>query len=253
MSARPAQYLLRFDDLCPTMPRARWERFLPLIRRFRLSPILAVVPENCDPDLELETPDAGFWTEMRELEAAGSAIGLHGYRHVCATRGQSLIPLHSETEFAGLPEATQRRWIQAGLAILRAEGLHPKIWVAPRHGFDLATLRALRSEGMEALSDGFAPAPFQEHGLTWIPQQLWGPVAKQSGLWTICLHANSATDEQVRALEDFLEKFAELFTSVNRVLAEWPERKRTLADRLFHQRLLARIRLARLRRRWSLG
>jgi len=253
MSTRPAQYLLRFDDLCPTMSRARWERFLPLIRRFRLCPILAVVPENCDPDLELDAPDAGFWDEMRELEAAGATIGLHGFRHVCATRGRSLIPLHDETEFAGLPEETQRQWIQAALAKLRAEGLQPTIWVGPRHGLDLATLQALRSEGMDVISDGFAPEPFQEHGVTWVPQQLWAPVAKKSGVWTICLHANSATDKQVRTLELFVEQFAANFTSVGRVLAEWPQRTRTIADRLFHHRLVMRIRLARLRRRWGVG
>jgi hypothetical protein len=252
MSTRPAQYLLRFDDLCPTMDRARWERFLPLFRRFRLCPILAVVPENCDPDLNVDAPDAEFWAKMRELEAAGATIGLHGYRHVCATRGKSLIPLHAESEFAGLPEDAQRLWIQAGLTKLRAEGLHPKMWVAPRHGFDQATLRALRSEGIDALSDGFATEPFQEHGFTWIPQQLWAPVQKQSGVWTICLHANSATDDQVRALEIFLERFAAQFTSANRVLLEWPKRRRTIADRVFHHRLVMRIRGARLRRRWGL-
>jgi len=252
MSARPAQYLLRFDDLCPTMHRTRWERFLPLIRRFRLSPILAVVPDNCDPELELEPPDEGFWAEMQELEKAGATIGLHGYRHSCVARGKSLIPLHEETEFAGLPQETQREWIRTGLAKLRTEGLQPKIWGAPRHGFDLATLRVLRGEGMNVLSDGFAAKPFQEHGVTWIPQQLWAPVSKKSGVWTICLHANSASDQQVRALEIFLERFAPQFTSVDRVLAEWPERSRTVADRLFHQQLVMRIRLARLRRKWAL-
>jgi predicted deacetylase len=253
MSKRPAEYLLRFDDLCPTMDRARWARFMPLIERYGLSPILAIVPDNQDPDLDRQSADPEFWQKMRQLDAAGAAIGLHGYSHRCETVGRSLIPLHRQTEFAGVAESLQREWIRAGLARLKAEGLDPRIWVAPRHGFDRATLRALLAEGVDVLSDGFAAEPFQWHGVTWIPQQLWAPEEKSTGLWTICLHANSATEAQVCALERFVDRFAEQFTSVNRVLAEWPRRAPANADRLFHYGLLLRIRLARLRRRLGRG
>jgi predicted deacetylase len=235
------------------MDRAKWERFLPLIQRFRLCPILAVVPENHDPDLERNAPNPGFWEEMRQMAAAGAAIGLHGYRHLCEGYGRGLIPLHRRTEFAGVAEDIQREWISRGIARLRAEGLSPQIWVAPRHGFDRATLRALLAEGIEIVSDGFAESPFRAYGAKWLPQQLWRPVEKRTGLWTICLHANSATEEQVIALASFLERFSAQFTSVDRVLAEWPFPPRTLAGRIFHARLLLRIRLAGLRRRWSRG
>src|SRR5271168_2745185 len=135
------------------MDRARWERFAGLVARFGITPILAVVPENGDPELVRNAPFAGFWDEMRAMEAAGAAIGLHGYRHLCETRGRGLIPLHERTEFAGVPRVVQREWIAAGLARLRSEGLHPTIWVAPRHGLDGATLGALRDEGIGVVSD----------------------------------------------------------------------------------------------------
>lgn len=242
-----AQYLLRFDDLCPTMDRARWERFAGLVARFGIRPILAVVPENCDPELERDAPFAGFWDEMRAMEAAGAAIGLHGYRHLCETRGRGLIPLHERTEFAGVAGAVQREWIAAGLARLRSEGLDPRIWVAPRHGMDRATLGALRDEGIGVVSDGFARRPYREGGVVWIPQQLWGPVEKRSGLWTICVHTNSATDAEFSALEGFVGRFAARFTSVERALAEWPVRERSVRDWVFHARMMGRIRVARLR------
>ena len=81
-SPAEAQYLLRFDDLCPTMDQARWARFAALVARFKVQPILAVVPDNRDPELERDSPDEGFWEQMRALEDSGAAIGLHGYRHV---------------------------------------------------------------------------------------------------------------------------------------------------------------------------
>jgi len=248
---KKAQYLLRFDDLCPTMDRRRWERFLPLIERYELRPILAVVPDNHDPELEIEQAYEGFWEEMRGLAAKGAAIGLHGYRHLCASTGRSLIPVHRTSEFAGVARESQREWIEAGLTVLRSHGLEPKVWVAPRHGLDWVTVEVLREVGLDVISDGFARRPYRDGGATWIPQQVWGPVEKASGLWTICLHSNSATDAEVAALEAFLERDAAQFTSVDRVLQEWPLAKRSLADRLFHGWMVARIRISQLRRDWT--
>jgi len=246
-----AQYLLRFDDLCPTMDRVRWKRFAALIARFGVRPILAVVPDNRDPDLERDAKDESFFDEMRALEASGATIGLHGFRHICSGRGHSLIPIHRRTEFAGVPEYLQREWIRNGLEMLRARDLNPRIWVAPRHGFDRATLRILQDERIELISDGFAEHAFREHGIVWIPQQLWAPVERQSGLWTICLHANTAQDQAVADLEEFLVRFSAQFTSVDRVLAEWTIIERSWTDRLFHARLVLRIKLAQMRRRLS--
>ena len=255
-----AQYLLRFDDLCPTMDGDRWRRFVPMLRRFGIRPILAVVPENQDPELQLCSPDSGFdpgfdpgfWAEMREWQAAGATIGLHGYRHICEAEGRGLIPLHAKTEFAGVPREQQREWIRAGLGILAEHGLTARVWVAPRHGLDWETIAALREVGIGVVSDGFARRPFRESGVVWIPQQLWRPVEKTTGLWTICLHANSATDEAVTELESFLCRFAGQFTCVEQVLADWEIGARSVGDRIFHARMMTRIRLGRLRRRFGL-
>src|SRR5271165_6997866 len=102
----PARYLLRFDDLCPTVSRTRWQRFQPLIEEFGIRPILAVIPDNQDYKLEQSQPDPEFWSQMRRMEASGATIALHGYRHLCTSEGVSLVPLHRNTEFAGVPEDT---------------------------------------------------------------------------------------------------------------------------------------------------
>ncbi len=244
----PAQYLLRFDDLCPTVSLQRWQRFLPMIEEFCPQPILAVVPDNQDPGLKLSPPDPQFWNRMRDLESAGATIGLHGYRHISSSHGRSLLPLHPTSEFAGVPENLQRQWIREGLRILRGHGLNPKIWVAPRHGLDRNTLRALQAEGIDLLSDGFARVPFARDGVTWIPQQLWEPVEKPNGLWTICVHPNTATDLQVARLHEFLSRHAEQITSVDRVLAEFPTAKLNLTERLYGTGTLWRIQASRLKK-----
>jgi predicted deacetylase len=244
-----AQYLLRFDDLCPTMDRERWEHFVPLIQEFGIRPILAVVPENTDRELKIARPDPAFWERMRAMETSGATIASHGYRHVCASRGKSLVPLHRHSEFAGVTEDTQCEWICAGLNILRGRGLNPTMFVAPRHGFDENTLRGLSANGIGLISDGFARVLCMRGGLIWIPQQLWAPVEKSEGLWTICIHSNTADSAQVDALRRFLEGHASQFTSVERVLREWKPMQLNLTERIIGAVMLGRVQLSRFRSR----
>jgi predicted deacetylase len=232
MIPSPAQYLLRIDDLCPTVSAQRWRLFESLIEEFYLHPILAIVPDNQDPELRVSPPEPDFWDRMRALRAAGAAIGLHGHHHLCVSRGRSLFDLHRISEFAGVPAETQRAWIGEGVRILRGHGLDPDIWIAPRHGFDANTLAALREEGILVLSDGFARAPFLRCGFSWIPQQLWAPVEKGRGLWTICVHPNTATDEEIAALRSFFAVHAAQFTSLDRVLFRFQPATLTLAERI---------------------
>jgi predicted deacetylase len=249
MIPKPAQYLLRFDDLCPTMHHRRWQRCVPLIEEFGLRPILAVIPANQEKDLNLSPPDPEFWAQMRAMEAAGATIALHGYSHLCVSRGESLLPLHHRSEFSGMPEESQREWIREGLGILRGEGLNPTVFVAPCHGFDRVTLRALRKEGIRVISDGFARFPFTRSGLTWIPQQLWRPAEKSKGLWTICVHSNFTRANQVDELHTFLQAHAAQFTSVERVLAEIPPVKLGLGEQLHAAWALWRAEASRARKR----
>ncbi len=243
------EYLLRLDDLCPTMDRKPWNRVFDMVRRYHLRPILAVIPENFDPEFYVYPPDPEFWPRMRTLQSDGAMIGLHGYQHLCTGRGWGVVPLHRETEFAGAPMDHQRRWIQRGLEILRGHGLEPRAWVAPRHGLDWKTLRVLREAGLGIVSDGFAPRPYHAYGVCWIPQQLWSPLDMPPGLWTICIHPAMADESALDRLEMFVASHRNQFTSVDRVLEEWPIGRRTHRDHFFAGRRLVRHHLLRLGRR----
>jgi hypothetical protein len=223
------------------MLRDRRERFLEILARHGVSPILAVVPDNQDPTLNSQPPDPEFWDRMRSLQTAGATIAMHGFRHLCLSRGPSILGLHKETEFAGVDPLLQQQWMRAGLAILRDHGLRPRLFVAPRHGFDCSTLHALVHEGLGVISDGFARSPFTRHEVLWIPQQLWEPVTKKTGLWTICIHTNTAPASLEQKLEKFIAKHGNEFTSFDRVIGaskpndlSWRER---VAEKLANQRV----------------
>ena len=227
------------------MSRRRWARFEQLIDEFAIKPILAVVPKNADTELVIESRDPYFWSRMRSLESAGAAIALHGFTHVCASRDGSLLPLHRFSEFAGVSEDQQRNWIDRGLAILREEGLTPRLFAAPRHGFDRNTLRVLDAAGIKIISDGFARTPHRREGFFWAPQQLWAPVLKSAGLWTICIHPNTASDALVDQLQKFLRRHDGQFTSLDRVVREFPLRALSFREALNEQAALRRHRASR--------
>jgi len=249
MIPKPAQYLLRFDDLCPTIPLKGWERFCPIIEEFGVRPILAVVPENHDPGLDRAPADPEFWEKMRKLEASGATIAVHGYRHLCDSKGRSLLRIHRWSEFAGVKYETQREWIRAGFRLLREKGLHPRLWVGPRHGFDRNTIRALTTLGVHYISDGFARVPFRRYGITWIPQQLWGPVVKKRGLWTICIHPCAAGVSESERLRGFLEHYADQFTSFDRVMKELPAKPLGIRERIYARIVLGRVQRRNRRRK----
>ena len=249
MIPKPAQYLLRFDDLCPAISSDRWGKFRRLIEEFNVRPILAVVPDNRDSDLEGSPCDPGFWSGLRNMEAAGAVIAMHGFQHLCHSTGSSLLGIHRLSEFAGVDFETQRAWIDEGLRILREKGLSPRLWIAPRHGFDRNTLRALSDAHVDCICDGFARIPYRRHGLTWIPQQLWSPVMKSEGLWTICIHPYTARSSEIDGLKRFLQHYGGQLTSFDRVLEDFRPAPLGLSERLYERIALWRVQRRQRRRR----
>ena len=246
-----AQYLLRFDDLCPTMNHANWTRWEQLVERHGIKPLLAVVPDNRDPKLSRCAPDPNFWPHLCALQARGWTIAIHGYQHACDVVGRSLVPIHRHSEFAGLRRDLQLRKLQMGMEILRSNGLEPTVWVAPRHGFDANTIEALKEVGMRIISDGLSAYPHVCQGAFWIPQQLWAGKPGHFGVWTICVHTNETTDAQFERFAEFLRQHRDQFTTVEDMIAAYGERRRSFVDLLYGSYHLGRIRLRSRVRRMS--
>ena len=112
-----------------------------------------------------------------------------------------ILPFYNRSEFAGLGLAIQRKKIRKSLAIFKKHGVEPTIWVAPGHSFDKLTLQALFLEApFRVVSDGIALRPYRYEGFDFVPQQLWNVVEKSYGTWTVCLHPDTMTREQIEEL-----------------------------------------------------
>ena len=236
------RYWLRFDDLCPTMDPERWDRAERILDARGACPLLAIVPDNADPKLEVAPTDREFWNRAREWQARGWVIGLHGHRHLYDSRAPSLLPFKSVSEFSGHPRAEQRRRIHAGLTLLRGQGLEPRVWVAPGHAFDDVTLDVLRELGPRVISDGFGFRPCRDaRGLTWIPQQIRRPVRFPFGTITIALHTNEMDDAAFDRLDRFLaEHDSAIVRDFSVLVRDVPDR--AWSDRAWEAALLAAFR-----------
>jgi predicted deacetylase len=198
------------DDITPTMDWARFYALISLFRRFKVKPLLGVVPDNRDPKLHVSPPAKDFWERLRVLAARDEVeFAQHGYQHIMTnSAGTALIGavygLKERSEFAGLSYDEQRAKIRLGQSILRHHGIETTFWMAPNHSFDRNTLKALRDCGFTALTDGISLFPFKDEGIICIPQQLWKPKWMPTGTITICLHSDEITVREVARIRQFL-------------------------------------------------
>ena len=210
------RYLIRLDDACPYMDRAKWQRMEDILEKYGVKPLVGIIPANADPKTMIAPEDADFWKKARLWEKKGWSIALHGYDHVCISDGgmSGLNPFWKRSEFAGLPLELQREKIQKGYSILKEQGFEPKYFFAPSHTFDENTLEALRQEtGIRIISDTIGRHPYKKRDFVFIPQ-ISGHCVKMSasGIYTFCFHPNTMNDGNFMALESFLGNYRNHFT-----------------------------------------
>lgn len=244
-----ARYIVRFDDICPTMNWRVWSRLQPVLDQHGVKPIMAVVPDNQDEHLVVDPPRNDFWAQVRRWQAAGWTIALHGFQHHYENTEAGLLGLNPFSEFAGLPEPVQRHKLEQALRIFAQHGVRADAWVAPAHSFDAVTVRLLLEHGVKVISDGFYARPVRHLGAAWIPQQLWRFRPAPAGLWTVCYHHNAFDDAAIGRFAADMARYAGRIVGVPDAAALAAVPDRGLADRLLSAAWLAALRIKRRRAR----
>ena len=228
-----ARFLLRFDDLCPTMNWGVWEQIESILVRHGIKPLLAVVPDNRDPNLVVDAPKADFWERVRRWQEQGFAIALHGYQHLYETGHSGLLGFNPYSEFAGLTYEEQRDKIERGLAIFSREGIRPDAWAAPAHSFDAVTLRVLGECGIRVVLDGFYWRPVFTMGALWIPQQMWRFRSMPGGVWTVGYHHNRFSAGDIARLEAKISHYRKDIVSLEAMVRHYPAKSPSVMERFF--------------------
>ena len=204
-----AKYLVRLDDACDTQDIQKWTAIENILDRNCIKPLVAVVPCNEYPTLRVGDKDQNFWEKVRSWEAKGWVIAQHGFKHLLhkVDKKDTILPFHGESEFACLDYKQQCNLISEGYNIFTNRGIYPSAWIAPCHTFDYSTLKAIKKvTNIKLVSDGIACFPFSKHGLDFLPQQLWWPKWRPFGVWTICLHPNSMSFNQINEFDALISE-----------------------------------------------
>ncbi|HEX4644783.1 MAG TPA: DUF2334 domain-containing protein [Verrucomicrobiae bacterium] len=219
--SKTAKYLLRFDDICPTMNWKVWAEIEAALVEHRLKPILAVVPDNQDAVLQVDAPRRDFWEHVRKWQARGWTIALHGFQHKYIGRHAGLITPQKLTEFAGVPAPEQEEKLRRGMEIFEREGIKSRVWIAPNDSFDAATVALLPRFGIRVICDGVFRFPFYQREIMWVPQQLYRFRPAPRGIWTVAYHHNHLTPSDIQKFSEDLGRFHAGIQSLDDVLLAW--------------------------------
>jgi predicted deacetylase len=232
-----AKYIIRLDDACPYLNIDNWYIIEQLLDKYKIKPIVAVIPDCQDESINLNNnPIPHFWELVRKWQNKGWIIGMHGYKHkyiYMRKKTQSIVPIHKRTEFASLPYKVQAEKIKSAYKIFIDEGINPELWVAPAHTFDENTLRALYDlTEIRIISDAFAFNIFKYKKFIFIPQQLWKYVKMPFGLWTICLHPNSMSKKDLISMEGVFKSYYYYFADLKKLTIK--ERKWSIFEKFLN-------------------
>ena len=232
---------IRIDDVVAEMDWVKFHRFEKLLDKYKICPLIGVVPMNGDHKLEgaVDTRNAAFQNEeayvgwLKEKQANGWVIAMHGCYHVYMTKQGGLFPLNDFSEFAGVAYAKQKEKLEQGLRCLEKLGMRPEIFMAPGHSFDKNTLRALKECGFRYVTDGFGDAPYLREGLTFLPISFLRKqeLKKENGVTTFVVHTWDMSEEEFRWYEDLFANQRERILDYHS-LTELPAKERNLLEAL---------------------
>ncbi len=194
------KYIIRIDDITPRMNHCNFNILKDTLTSLDIKPIIGVVPDNKDENLNFGDEDKNFWDSMRELKQLGWTIAQHGYRHEYVSRDAGLLDINQFSEFSGLGFQEQLSKIQSGKRILLENDIWEPVFMAPGHSFDKTTLAALEESNFNYVTDGLGLYPWQENNLIFVPQVFSSFTSFGFGIYTVCLHINKLSEEQIQLL-----------------------------------------------------
>lgn len=207
-----AKYFIRLDDAHERMCIENWQKVEQLLCKHDVQPIVAVIPRNQDKSICHVSDRCNLWEVVTRWKGMGWHIGMHGYQHILRESDYGMFPINKYSEFVGLAYDDQAKMIKKSLDIFSDNGLYPSIFIAPAHGMDSTTLKALKNvTDIRIISDGFYLFPKRRKAFTIFPQQLWTFRTMPFGIWTFCLHPDSMSNRDFDRLDKFLSSNSEFF------------------------------------------
>ena len=226
-----SKYIIRLDDACEKRNIENWNKIEDLLDKYSIRPLVGIIPHCEDPMMDEYESDGCFWQRVDSWLDKGWTIAMHGYNHVYSSACGGLNPVNRRSEFAGVSLAEQKEKIKKGIHIFNEHGIHPKVFFAPSHTFDINTIEALKTVGnIHIISDTVANKPYSEYGMTFVPQQSGKVRRLPFDTITFCYHPNTMNEENFSELERFIVAYRKRF--IDFPICE-TTRRRMLIDKIY--------------------
>ena len=86
------KYILRLDDACEKRDIDKWDRMEELLDRYKVKPLVGIIPHCEDPAMDEYLPDPEFWYRVDNWIEKGWTIAMHGFNHVYSNHNGGINP-----------------------------------------------------------------------------------------------------------------------------------------------------------------
>ena len=199
--------LIRLDDIAENMNWDLMEKSEILFDKYKIKPVLGVIPDNQDKELLSYPRKNNFWDLVRNWEKKGWKIAMHGLTHVYDkdTNRKDYFGYGGRSEFWGHSLELQTERIKKGLRKFREEKIEIKSFFAPNHTYDLNTFNALKNSGINEVIDGYGLMPYLKNEIKFIPQLFYKVYALPFGVQATQIHLNYWKQNDFDNFEKFVE------------------------------------------------
>ena len=198
--------LIRIDDVAGNMNWNLMKKSETLFDKLNIKPLLGVIPSNKDQEILKYERKENFWSQVRNWQNKGWEIEMHGYTHVYdkETNKKDFFGYGGKSEFFGHSLEVQKKRISEGLEIFKSEGVKIRSFFAPNHTYDLNTFKALKTNNLDNIIDGYGFFPYKEYDMNFIPQLFYKEIMLPFGIQSTQVHLNYMNEINFLKFEKFI-------------------------------------------------
>ena len=212
--------LIRMDDISENMNWALMDKCEKLFDKFKIKPLLGIIPINKDPELLKLPKNDRFWERVENWKNKGWEITMHGCNHLYTQKSDKndIFNYGGNSEFYGLDYSMQLNKIKTGLEEFKKRKIKVRSFFAPNHIYDSNTLKALKDSDIKIIIDGYGLFPYYENEILFIPQLFYKEIFLPFGIQSTQMHINEWNDEAYKNFEIFVKKNYSKILNLNNII-----------------------------------
>ena len=201
--------LLRMDDISENMNWSLMDKCEKLFDKYKIKPLLGIIPINKDPELLKYPYNSKFWERVTDWKNKGWEITMHGFNHLYTQKSNNkkdIFNYGGNSEFYGLKYSEQLSKIQSGLSEFSNRNIKVRSFFAPNHIYDKNTLKALKESGIKIIIDGYGLFPYIKDQILFVPQLFYKEIILPFGIQSTQMHINYWKEKDFVNFEKLINK-----------------------------------------------